>query len=122
MVLIRLDAGEAPLALLSVSMYANIVGIQSAPGWSRVSRGGAESPLVMGRWEQERFLAAPEAAGFHRGRHAPWLMGFGESEVSPMVLIRLDAGEAPAAGGMQRGRAAGPLAKIGVVLPRTSCA
>ena len=35
----------------------------------------------------------------------------------PLALIRLDAGEVPYAGGMQRGRAAGPLAKIGEGLP-----
>ena len=30
----------------------------------------------------------------------------------PLVLIRLDAGKRQKAGGMQRGRAAGPLAKM----------
>src|SRR3546814_13240100 len=34
--------------------------------------------LVMGQWEQERSLVAPKAAGFHRGRHALWSLGFGE--------------------------------------------
>lgn len=38
-----------------------------------------------------------------------------------MALNWLDAGEAPLAGGIQRGRAAGPLGKIGVVVQHTSC-
>lgn len=46
-------------------------GIQSAKGW----------PLGRG-WVP-------------RGRHAQWPMGFGESEVSPMVRNRLDASDAP---------------------------
>lgn len=88
-----------------------------------------------GRGEQERSPAALEAVrgerlgsrgagtplglrgavmGSKGARRLPCRWGSGESEVSPAVLIRLDAGEAPQAGGMQRGRAAGPLAKIGV--------
>src|SRR3546814_4098575 len=44
--------------------------------------------LVMGQWEQERSLVAPKAAGFHRGRHALWSMGFGERRRLPIGAER----------------------------------
>lgn len=79
-------------------------------GWSWVQR------------EQERSLAPLEAAGFQRGRHAPWSMGVvGSAEGSPLVRKRLDADFRATARGMQRESASVSLAKIGVVLPRTSC-
>jgi hypothetical protein len=65
--------------------------------------------IVMGQWEQERSLAALEAAGFKGGRHAPLSMGLGESEVSPLVRNRLDAVFRAKARGMQRESAASPL-------------
>lgn len=37
----------------------------------------------------------PFGHGFKGSTKAPLSMGFGESEVSPSVLIRLNAGEAP---------------------------
>ena len=80
-----------------------------------------ESSSVMGQWEQERSLTALEAAGFKRGQARPLSMGFGERR-------RLPIGAEKARCRMPRhcqrdatGERSVSLAKIGVVLPRTSC-
>lgn len=97
--------------------------IQSAKGWSRVSRGvrkplghgvagRMKSPCVMGSKGAGTLPCRAGGGWGPGGRHALWSMGFGESEVFPMVLIRLNAGEAPMAWGMQRGRAAAPLPRL----------
>lgn len=77
--------------------------------------------LVMGQWEQERFLAAPEAAGFHRGRRAPWSMGFGERRRLPIGAGKARCRFPRHCERDATGERSISLAKIGVVLPRTSC-
>ena len=75
-------------------------------------------------------MQRPDAASGFKGRDSPLIDGCRESEVSCECLTGdtvswlwngFNALEEPTAGGMQRERAAGSLAKIGVVLPHTSC-
>ena len=74
-----------------------------------VSRGALKAPWSWGRGEQERSIAAPEAAGF-QGAGTPFdRWGLGSAEGSPSVRSRLDACDAPQARGMQRESAASPL-------------
>lgn len=84
-----------------------------------------------GQGEQERSFAALEAAGFQGAgtplrlcrsiRQYAGSMGFGESGSLPIGAERLDADFRATARGMQRESAAVSLAKMRVVLPRTSC-
>ena len=75
-------------------------------------------------------MQRPDGASGFKGRDSPLIDGFGRAEVSHECLTGdtvswlwngFDTLDEPAAGGMQRERAAGSLAKIGVVLPHTSC-
>lgn len=114
--MVRVQGGEASLqAHAGHPIRAGLVSMKSS--W--------------GQGEQERSLAALEAAGFQGAGTPLWLcrcirqdagsMGFGESGSLPIGAERLDAGFRTKARGMQRESAAVSLAKMRVVLPRTSC-
>ena len=101
------------------------------PAGHPIRAGLVSMKSLWGRGEQERSLAALEAAGFQGAgtplrlcrciRRDAGSMGFGESGSLPIGAERLDAGFRTKARGMQRESAAVSLAKMRVVLPRTSC-
>jgi len=118
--MVRVQGGEASLqAPAGHPIRAGLVSMKSSWGTKR----------ELG--EQERSLAALEAAGFQGAgmplrlcrciRQNAGSMGFGESGSLPIGAERLDAGFRAMARGMQRESAAVSLAKVGVVLPRTPC-
>ena len=65
----------------------------------------------MPRWRRLAASGALQAAGFQGQARLLGRWGMGSAEGSPMVLIRLDAGEAPPAGRVHGRRAAGLYAK-----------